>query len=207
MAGRFGPNVLVSLVLLVLDLCAWFVLVSTTHRPCAQSRSLCSCLVTCLLSDRPLTGRLLQLGGAASLQKNGTTIAPLLNQNSAILGYGDLTPQTVPRRFISYEWFKYANPFLLLEPAVSVHCSRPRAGPVTSSYSSRALFLAGLSFRLWCFFLLWAPLLLASSTVSASPFAACWQSPLSSSAMLPRLSTTVRLKHLLCFVSACHLFD
>ncbi|DBA76218.1 hypothetical protein WJX77_002641 [Trebouxia sp. C0004] len=72
MAGRFGPNVLVSLVLLLLDLGAFFIL----------------------------------LGAASALQHNGSTIAPLLNEMSGALTYGDLTPTTVPRRFISYEWFK-----------------------------------------------------------------------------------------------------
>lgn len=50
---------------------------------------------------------LMQLGAAAALQHNGSTIAPLLNQMSGTLTYGDLTPTTIPRRFISYEWFKY----------------------------------------------------------------------------------------------------
>lgn len=80
MAGRFGPNVLTSLVLILLDIGAWLVL----------------------------------LGGAASLQHHGTTIAPLLNQMSASLTTGDLTPTTIPRRFISYEWFKAVLQILIL---------------------------------------------------------------------------------------------
>lgn len=72
MAGKFGPNVLIALVLLLLDLGAFFVL----------------------------------LGAAAALQHNGNKIAPLLNSMSSTLTTGDLTPTTIARRFISYEWFK-----------------------------------------------------------------------------------------------------
>lgn len=72
MAGKFGPNVLIALVLLLLDLGAFFVL----------------------------------LGAAAALQHNGTTIAPLLTSMSSTLVTGDLTPTSIARRFISYEWFK-----------------------------------------------------------------------------------------------------
>ena len=60
---------------------------------------------------------LMQLGAASALQHNGSTIAPLLNGMSAALTYGDLTPTTVPRRFISYEWFKYV---LLRMPATVI---------------------------------------------------------------------------------------
>jgi len=60
---------------------------------------------------------LMQLGAAAALQHNGSTIAPLLNEMSGALTYGDLTPSTIPRRFISYEWFKYV---LLCMPATVI---------------------------------------------------------------------------------------
>lgn len=47
-----------------------------------------------------------QLGAAAALQHNGATIAPLLTSMSSTLVTGDLTPTSIARRFISYEWFK-----------------------------------------------------------------------------------------------------
>lgn len=47
-----------------------------------------------------------QLGAASALQHNADAISTLLNAQSATLTYGDLTPTTISRRIISYEWFK-----------------------------------------------------------------------------------------------------
>lgn len=110
----YGPNVLISLGLLLLGVCAWIVLVSSLN-----------CLQCCVINSgrRLLPSRVLdiqpaaffanrqicflQLGGAAALQKNGDVIAPLLTANAATVVTGDLTPTSIARRFISYEWFKY----------------------------------------------------------------------------------------------------
>ena len=108
----YGPNVLISLALLLLGVGAWLVLVSfcTSFIFRDRLRRLAYHFYTraCrLVITATLTGGFLQLAGASALQKNGSVIAPLLTMNAATLATGDLTPVTEARRIISYEWFKY----------------------------------------------------------------------------------------------------